>query len=74
MNPKSVRGPLELFMVLLFSVLLRNFGLDILPILSYPTFDCTLSEADCELVTLFTIVFMDFTQGDNEGESTFYLD
>jgi hypothetical protein len=53
---------------------LEEFGLDILPILSDPTVDCTRLEADCELVTLVSIIFRALTQGDDEGESSLYLD
>jgi hypothetical protein len=58
----------------LFPVLLRNFGLDIFSILSDVIVDCTHPEADCELVTLVTIIFRDFTLSHNEGESSLYLD
>jgi hypothetical protein len=74
MNLEYVWGPLNLFLVLLFSVLLRNFSLYIMPILSDMTIDCTHPEADWELVTLFSVIIMDLTQGHGEGESSLYLD
>ena len=74
MNLESVRGPLKCFSVLFFSVLLRNFGLDILPIPSDPTIDCTHLEVDYELVTLVSIIFRALTNGDGEGEPSMYLD
>jgi hypothetical protein len=73
-NTKSIHNPLNIFLVLLFLILLRNFGLDILPIISNPTIDCTHLEADYELLTLVSIMFRDLTQGDDEGESSMYLD
>jgi hypothetical protein len=72
-NPESIQGPLEIFSVLLFSVLFENFGLDILPIISDPTVCCTHLEADYELVILVAIIFRVFTQSDGEGESSLHL-
>jgi hypothetical protein len=73
MNLESVQGPMKFFPVLLFSVLLKNFRLDILPILSDTNLDCTFPEADYELVTLVSIIFRAFIEGDDEGESLIYL-
>jgi hypothetical protein len=63
----------EAYPILLFLVLLGNFGLDIPPILSDSTVDCTRMEVDYELVTLVAIIFRVFTLGDGEGESSLYL-
>jgi hypothetical protein len=67
-NPESVQGPLNLL-----PVLLKNFRIDILPILSDPTVDCTRPKADCELVTLVAIILRVYTRFDGEGESSLYL-
>jgi ABC-type uncharacterized transport system permease subunit len=72
-NPESVWGPLEFFLVLLFLVLLENFKLHIITILPDLTVDYTFPAGDCELVTLISIIFRVFTQGDDEGESSLYL-
>jgi len=73
MNPKYVRGPLEIFSVIVFLILLENSRLDILPIISSSTIDYTCWEDDCKLVTLVATIFSVFTQGDDEGESSLYL-
>jgi hypothetical protein len=65
MNPKSVQGLLDIFPILLFSVLLENFRLDILPILLDSTVECTHPEDDWELVTLVAIILRVYTQGDS---------
>jgi hypothetical protein len=73
MNLESVQGPMEIFLILLFSVLLKNFGLDILPILSDLTVDSTHPKDDYKLVTLVAIILRVYTQGEIEGESSLYL-
>jgi len=70
MNPFRV---LSSILVHLSSILLKNFGLVILPICPFPTIDCTFPKVDYELVTLVAYIYRVDTQGDGERDSSSYL-
>jgi hypothetical protein len=64
----------RVILVHLSSVLSKDFRLVIMPIRLDWTVDCTLLGADCEFVSLVAIIFRVFTQGDDEGKSSLYLE